>query len=202
MNGLYESNKCGNCNHSEKYHNLFNDSGCDYYDCSCGEFYPLEQALFLVDTSKKKRLDTDEYWLGLVIQTKLRGTCPRRQCSAIIVDDENHIVSSGYNGTPKNLKHCIDTPCPGVGDTPGQYQNCIAVHAEANALLQAGDRLRFAKTIYCSTQPCFDCSKLICQTNIRRVVYMETYADTRGAILLEQAGITSEFKKLFRGGIS
>lgn len=137
------------------------------------------------------RMSKVAYWMGIVDALKARGTCPRRQTSALIVDNDNHIVSTGYNGPPKGMPHCIDDPCEGVGDESGDSSRCVAVHAEANAILQASERIRYASIMYCSTQPCFECSKLIAQTRIGLVIYGEPYPDPRGENVLQKCNITS-----------
>jgi dCMP deaminase len=135
------------------------------------------------------RPNKDHYWLGLLTNLKERGTCPRRQTAALIVDDDNHIISTGYNGPPKGFRHCTDWPCLGAADPPGDSSRCFALHAEQNALLQAGDRLRFAETMYCTTLPCFTCAKLICNTSIKRVIYQEDYKDQMGKLIMGYADI-------------
>lgn len=109
-----------------------------------------------------------------------RSTCARRQVAAILTDLQGRVLSTGYNGVPRSHKHCTTEPCMGAKDEPGNTENCMAVHAEMNALLQAGDRLQFAYTLYCTCFPCFGCAKAIANTPIVRIVYSGTYADHRG----------------------
>ncbi len=135
------------------------------------------------------RPNWDQYFLNQLSMIKLRASCPRRQCSALIVDDDNNLISTGYNGPPAGLPNCLDVPCGGECDNPGDTSKCIALHAEDNAIFYAGDRRRFAKTIYCSTLPCFKCALRICSTKIERVIYLEGYADERSIKLFESKGI-------------
>jgi len=134
------------------------------------------------------RLSHDEYFLEMLKLVSARGTCGRRQVGAIIVDEEHHVLSTGYNGPPKGLTHCITLPCTGRNDKPGDTTNCIAVHAEQNALLQCS-RLDRAFKIYVSCAPCFVCAKMLANTSIKHVVSMENYADARGAAILKAANI-------------
>jgi dCMP deaminase len=128
----------------------------------------------------------DEVYLRMLDIFARRSTCVRRQVAAIIVDEDGKVIAIGYNGVPSGFVHCTDVPCDGARDAHGNNRNCMAVHAEQNAFLQAGDRLYGAKTIYCSCTPCFECAKMILNTPIRRVVVNEPYADSRGkAILIE-----------------
>lgn len=138
------------------------------------------------------RPSLDEYFVKLLGDVKLRASCPRRQGSAIIVDDDGHILSSGYNGPGSGIPNCYEEPCDGRYDESGDTSNCIAVHAEANALLQCGDRLQRAVTMYCSTRPCFNCCKLLTNTKIKRIVFIEDYPDTKGLKLLTIKGIKLE----------
>jgi dCMP deaminase len=85
--------------------------------------------------------------------------------------------------------HCTDAPCNGANDQHGDNRNWMAVHAEQNSFLQAGDRLYGAYTIYCSCTPCFECAKMILNTPIIRVVVNEAYADSRGKAILEEMGV-------------
>jgi dCMP deaminase len=128
-----------------------------------------------------------EYYTSMLKLVASRATCPRRQVGAIITDRENHVLSTGYNGVPSTFKHCTSVPCPGVNDTSGDSSNCLAIHAEANALLQCSDINR-AHTIYCTCIPCFTCAKLICNTKIEAVVCLEDYTDHRGLALLAERG--------------
>lgn len=135
------------------------------------------------------RLSKTEYFLKMLDLVAARSTCIRRAVGAIITDKEGHVLSTGYNGTPKDFDHCTDNPCRGASDKPGDSSNCMAIHAEQNAMLQCTD-IRFAHTLYCSCVPCFVCAKMICNTNIEVIVAKERYADTRGLDVLLDRGIT------------
>ncbi len=125
----------------------------------------------------------DAYFMGFARHAATRGTCTRKAVGCCIVLDK-HVVSTGYNGSPPGLPHCTD---PGVGclvtstQYPDQAQlqdHCIrAVHAEANALLQAamhGHRVA-AATAYTTASPCRACMLLLMAAGISRVVYAEAY---------------------------
>jgi dCMP deaminase len=103
-----------------------------------------------------------------------RSTCIRRQVGAIIIDGDNLLLSSGYNGVPQGFDHCLDKPCAGAKDESGDSRRCLAVHAEANAIIHC-HRIDLARTIYTTCAPCFECAKLICNTPIRRVVSLQPY---------------------------
>lgn len=130
---------------------------------------------------------------------KIFSTCSRRNYMAILVDHDGHVVGTGYNGVPKGFPHCVDGGCPRAsGDAPpgSQYGNCLAIHAEANALLHSDYSARAGGvTLYINGPPCWDCAKLITNAGILRVVYIADPAYTdwpRVEGLLEEAGIIVE----------
>jgi dCMP deaminase len=134
------------------------------------------------------RLSHDEYFLKMLALVAARSTCARRAVGAIIVDANNRILSTGYNGVPKGFVHCIDQPCAGATDAQGDTRRCLAIHAEDNALLQCS-RLDLAKTLYVSCTPCFQCAKKIANTHISRIVALTHYHDDDAMWVLRTAGI-------------
>ena len=108
--------------------------------------------------------------------------CKRRQVGAIIVKD-NMIISDGYNGTPSGFENCCE-------DDDG-YTKWYVLHAEANAITKVASSTQSSEgsTLYVTLSPCTECSKLIHQAKIKRVVYNEQYKDTSGLEFLEKAGI-------------
>lgn len=105
-----------------------------------------------------------------------RGTCPRRRVGAVITDEHGRVMSTGVNGAPVGQRHCTDEPCPGAFQRSGEKLDlCEAVHAEANALLFCDDVMR-ARTIFSTVSPCGDCVKLLLNTGITRVYFLEEYS--------------------------
>lgn len=133
------------------------------------------------------RPSKNEYFLSMLKLVASRSTCARRSVGAIITNIDGQVLSTGYNGVVKNAEHCINVPCKGVGDKPGDTSNCAAVHAEVNAVLQCLDLSR-AHTIYCSCVPCYSCSKMLANTNIEVVICESDYADKRGLEILKDQG--------------
>jgi len=125
-----------------------------------------------------------------------RSTCIRRSVGAIIVRDK-HILTTGYNGAPKGLPHCIDVGClrEELGIPSGErVEICRGIHAEQNALVQAA-RLGVSVeggTLYSTTQPCVTCSKLLINAGIVHILYLEPYADKLGEEMLKAAGVKLE----------
>lgn len=117
----------------------------------------------------------DDYFLGLAARAATRSTCVRRQVGAVIAQS-NRVRSTGYNGSPSGYGHCSDGACPaGLSQDPtgenSRSEECIAIHAEANALLHCETLHREGATIYCTDFPCLSCAKLISNSGVMRVVY-------------------------------
>ena len=103
------------------------------------------------------------------------STCAKKQYAAVLIDENNHIVSVGYNGGPSGFDHCKDGGCPRLqqNSTNGSdYDNCIAIHAEANALLHSDYSAKPTK-LYVNGPPCFSCAKLIVNSTVTDVYYIE-----------------------------
>ena len=122
-----------------------------------------------------------------------RSTCLRRKVGAVIVKDR-HILSTGYNGTPKGITHCEVVGCLREKlkvPTGERHELCRGLHAEQNALLQAalyGISLKEA-TLYCTNQPCIICAKMLINAGIKEIVILKGYPDTMAKEMLEEAGI-------------
>jgi dCMP deaminase len=108
---------------------------------------------------------------------ELFSTCSKAKHMALLVDRRGVVVGQGYNGGPSGMEHCIDGGCPrALNNTPSGsgYGDCIAIHAEANALLHSDySARRDGCTLYITGSPCFDCAKLIANACVKRVVYVE-----------------------------
>jgi dCMP deaminase len=141
--------------------------------------------------------------MNIAIEVSRRSTCTRRQIGAIIVSDVGEIKSTGYNGNPRGLPHCGEMGC--IRDKLGipsgtRLETCTAVHAEQNALMQAGTNAR-GSTLYSTIVPCPICARMILNAQVQRVVFIDDYSDNAGFVLLGQAGVavTRLDKKLFAG---
>jgi dCMP deaminase len=125
------------------------------------------------------RPNWDEYFLGVAHAVKLRSDCERDKVGAVIVDGTNRIIATGYNGAPSGHDGCRSCPRRTSGVAPGSpYSNCVAVHAEANAIVFCSypDRTQ-PRTIYVTRQPCVDCAKLIAAAGINRVVTPDIFSN-------------------------
>ncbi|KAK2053615.1 hypothetical protein LY76DRAFT_629416 [Colletotrichum caudatum] len=136
----------------------------------------------------------DAYFMSLAELASLRSNCMKRRVGAVLVGREKRVISTGYNGTPRGLRNCSDGGCArcNSGNSSGVgLATCLCIHAEENALLEAGrDRIRDGAVLYCDTCPCLTCSIKICQVGIEEVVYAHGYSmDTETAAVFAQAGV-------------
>jgi len=136
----------------------------------------------------------DEYFMNIARVAASRSNCLSRHVGAVIVKDRQ-IISTGYNGTPKGIKNCNEGGCPRCwAMTPSgtRLDECLCVHAEENAIVQAacnGISIQGA-TLYTTFCPCSYCAKSIINAGIKRVVYREAYAmDRTTQGLFAEAGI-------------
>lgn len=117
----------------------------------------------------------DEYFLNLAKAVSERADCTRRKVGAVIVSTDHRVVEVGYNGAPSGEPGCLSGACPrgllSFDERPayGTYEDCIAIHAEANAIVLAGRTARYG-TIYVTDWPCDGCFRLIRAVGIVRIV--------------------------------
>jgi len=122
-----------------------------------------------------KRIGIDDYFIGIARLVAQRATCSRRQVGCVLVDWQNHVLATGYNGVPKGIPHCIDEPCPGAHCASGTGLNlCQAIHAEQNALLQCYDVSKIT-TAYVTASPCVTCLRMLLNTTCQKIVFAEEY---------------------------
>tara|TARA_A200000113_G_scaffold75048_1_gene65881 strand:- start:358 stop:819 length:462 start_codon:yes stop_codon:yes gene_type:complete len=138
--------------------------------------------IFLIYMSSQKQLKYDKAYLKMALEWGKLSYCKRRQVGALIVKDRM-IISDGYNGTPTGFENfCEDED---------NYTKWYVLHAEANAITKVASSAQSSKgaTLYVTLSPCRDCSKLIFQSGIIRVVYHEEYKDRSGLDFLIKAGV-------------
>jgi dCMP deaminase len=129
-----------------------------------------------------KQLRYDKAYLRMAKTWSDLSHCNRKQVGAIIVKD-GMIISDGYNGTPSGFDNCCENK---DGET-----HWYVLHAEANAILKVAQSTHncTGATLYLTMSPCKDCSKLVLQAGIVRVVFMNAYKDSSGVSFLESAGV-------------
>ena len=133
-----------------------------------------------------KQTKYDKAYLKMALEWGELSYCKRRKVGALIVKD-NMIISDGYNGTPTGFENICE-------DDEG-YTKWYVLHAEANAIAKVSSSTQSTKgaPLYITLSPCKECSKLIFQSGIKRVVYNKKYKDTSGLEFLEKAGVETCF---------
>ena len=146
-------------------------------------------------SKRKDYISWDEYFMGVALLASQRSKDPSTQVGACIVNDDNRIMSVGYNGFPRG---CSDDELP--WDRNGEWIETkypYVCHAELNAILNSSLPSLKGSTLYVALFPCNECAKAIIQTGIKKVVYLsDKYRDTDSAKasrrMLESAGVELE----------
>ena len=131
---------------------------------------------------KSKENKYDKAYLKMAREWGNLSYCERRKVGALIVKDRV-IISDGYNGTPTGMEN--------ICEDEENYTKWYVLHAEANAIMKVASSTQSCSgaTLYVTLSPCKDCSKLIYQAGIVRVVYIDQYKDTTGIDFLKDAGV-------------
>ena len=129
-------------------------------------------------------INKDITYMKMTQEWAKQSYCKRAKVGALIVKD-NMIISDGYNGTPSGFENSCEI---------GNETKWEVLHAEANAILKCAKHGTSCNggTLYLSMSPCKNCSKLIHQAGIKRVVYLDSYSDNAGVYFLESAGVKVE----------
>lgn len=139
------------------------------------------------------RPDNDTYFMRMAELVATRSTCLRRHVGAVIVK-EKRVLTTGYNGAPRGLRHCEEVGCVRKQnniESGTRHELCRGVHAEQNAVIQGayfGASIKGA-TIYTTNFPCVLCAKILLNAGIEEIVYLDTYVDELSKSILEEAGI-------------
>ena len=140
-----------------------------------------------------ERRSWTKYFMDITYLVAQRSTCLRRSVGCIAVRDRR-LLATGYNGAPSGVAHCSETGClrQKLGIPSGQrHEICRGVHAEQNVIIQAathGISLSGAE-LYCTTFPCFICSKMLINCGIRTIVIAESYPDELSAQIFAEASV-------------
>ncbi|KAF2835110.1 hypothetical protein M501DRAFT_999397 [Patellaria atrata CBS 101060] len=155
----------------------------------------LYTALLALDLTDETRLrpSWDQYFMQLASLAAQRSNCMKRRVGCVLVR-EKRVISTGYNGTPRGIRNCNEGGCPRCNGGHGSgaaLSTCLCLHAEENALLEAGrERIGEGSILYCDTCPCLTCSIKITQVGITEVVFSQSYSmDTATASVLEEGGV-------------
>lgn len=132
----------------------------------------------------------DSYFMDITRLVATRATCTRRQVGAIIIKDKR-ILSTGYNGAPKGVPHCLDVGClrQKMNIPSGErHELCRGIHAEQNAIIQAatsGANIQDG-TLYSTHHPCTLCVKMLLNAGIKKVFFLEGYPDELSQTLAQE----------------
>lgn len=138
----------------------------------------------------------DDYFMRITKVVSLRSTCIKRKVGAIVVKDFR-VLSTGYNGAPKGIRHCGVAGClrKELKVSSGQrHELCRGLHAEQNAIVQAawhGVKIE-GSTMYCTYQPCIICVKMMINSGIKRLVYEGEYPDKLAKQMLKESKMLVE----------
>jgi len=142
---------------------------------------------------RNSRPDWDAYFMEIATIVSKRSTCIRRTVGSLVVKDKR-ILSTGYNGAPGGLRHCIDQGClrEQLKVPSGErHELCRGLHAEQNAIIQAayhGVSINNAN-LYSTHLPCSICIKMIINAGIGKVIYVDGYPDKLAKELVDESGI-------------
>ena len=142
---------------------------------------------------KRERPSWEAYFMEIAVLVAKRSTCLRRAVGAVVVKDRR-ILSTGYNGSPTKVRHCLETGClrEQMNVPSGErHELCRGIHAEQNAIIQAafhGVSIRDA-SLFCTNLPCSICAKMIINAGIKKIYYLDGYADTMSEEMLQEAGV-------------
>lgn len=143
------------------------------------------------------RPDWDHYFMQIASVVATRSTCMRRQVGALLVLNKR-ILSTGYNGAPSGLSHCLEVGClrEQLKIPSGErHELCRGLHAEQNAIIQAavhGVAIK-GSVLYCTHYPCALCAKMLVNAGVRSLVLSENYPDALAKELFTEAGIEIVF---------
>ncbi len=140
-----------------------------------------------------ERPDNDTYFMKMAELVATRSTCLRRNVGAVVVK-EKRVLTTGYNGAPKGLRHCAEVGCVRLQnhvESGTRHELCRGVHAEQNAVIQAayfGVSIKDS-TIYTTNFPCVMCAKILVNAGIREIVYKDDYVDELSRKVLSESGV-------------
>ena len=139
------------------------------------------------------RPDNDTYFMRMAELVATRSSCLRRNVGAVVVK-EKRVLTTGYNGAPKGLKHCAEVGCVRLAnniESGTRHELCRGVHAEQNAVIQAayfGVSIKDS-TIYTTNFPCVMCAKILVNAGVREIVYKDDYVDPLSRDVLEESKV-------------
>jgi len=143
--------------------------------------------------AESNRPSWESYFMEIAALVAKRSTCLRRSVGAVIVKDKR-ILSTGYNGAPSGIRHCLEVGClrEQLNVASGErHELCRGIHAEQNAIIQAafhGVSIRDS-VLFCTNLPCSICAKMIINAGIKKIYYQSGYADALSEEMLQEASV-------------
>ena len=135
-----------------------------------------------------KRISIENYYLKMAHLVSERSTCARRKVGCFLVDKDNHVISTGYNGVPSGIVHCIDKPCAGANAKSGtELDKCESIHAEINAIAHCLNPSQIY-AVYVTVSPCVHCIKALLATPCEWLFFNRQYAHAESLELWEKGG--------------
>jgi dCMP deaminase len=144
----------------------------------------------------RERPEWDDYFIGLAEQAAVMSTCGKKKVGAVLVNPKTkQVVSTGFNGSPRGLEHCTDkTKHICEGGCLNDENRCLrAIHAEHNAILSAKQDVS-GMTMYCTDQPCENCTKYMIQAGITKCVYLNAYENRYHKFFADGIGWVHHYK--------
>ncbi|MDP7181896.1 MAG: deaminase [Candidatus Woesearchaeota archaeon] len=143
-------------------------------------------------SDERLRPSWDDYFMRLARLAAQRSNCMSRKVGSVLTNN-NRVIATGYNGTPKGVKNCNEGGCERCNSAVAKgtsLSECLCLHGEENAIIEAGRTRAEGSTIYTSFLPCLWCTKMIIQAGIKEVVFSEIYDLHEASIkLFETAGV-------------
>ncbi len=144
----------------------------------------------------QQRMPWPDYFMRIAYLVSERSTCTRRRVGCVAVRDKR-ILATGYNGAPSGIRHCLDIGClrEELGVPSGErHEICRGLHAEQNVIIQAalhGVSIQGAE-IFCTTQPCLICAKMLINCQVSAINFAEGYPDDLSQSMIAEAGVRFE----------
>jgi dCMP deaminase len=145
---------------------------------------------------EQRRVDWPQYFMRIAYLVAERSTCLRRRVGAVAVKDKR-ILATGYNGAPAGVPHCLEVGClrQQRGIPSGQsHEICRGLHAEQNVIVQAAIHAvsLLGAELYCTTQPCLICMKMLINCGMTTIWHAESYPDPMAETMAREAGVRME----------
>ena len=154
---------------------------------------------------EERRPSWEAYFMNITELVAQRSTCTRRAVGSVVVKNKR-ILSTGYNGAPSGIRHCLEVGClrENLNIPSGErHELCRGIHAEQNAIIQAayhGVSVKDA-TLFCTNLPCSICAKMIINAGIKKIYYKSGYADQMSSEMFAEAGvIVIQYESRTEGG--